>query len=332
MSPVSPPAGIREEALAEIVRLVRAHGLGADEINRALESVNAAHAPARQASSVLARVLAYLGGILVLAGLSLFIGLQWEAFTPATRVLVTLGAGFAVYLFAVAATTDPRFERVVTPLMLVAALLQPVGILVLLDEIAAGGEPEHGLLFMCGVMFTQQFLTFLSKRRTVLLFVSLFFGAAGFGTACDLMGAKPDIIMLSLGAGLVLMTMALERTPHRAITPFWYLAGSVLFLSGAFSLLERTRLEIVFFGLAAGVMYLGAVLGSRVMLFVSVLALTGFTGYYFQDSLSNAFGLIILGFLLIGLSAFAMSLNRRFRADAAALDEPADASSEEASP
>jgi hypothetical protein len=38
----------------------------------------------------------------------------------------------------------------------------------------------------------------------------------------------------------------------------------------------------------------------------------GFTGYYFRESLANAFGLIILGFLLIGLSALAMSLNRKY--------------------
>jgi hypothetical protein len=49
-----------------------------------------------------------------------------------------------------------------------------------------------------------------------------------------------------------------------------------------------------------------------VLLFVSVLALTSYTGYYFRDSLANAFGLIVLGFLLIGLSAFAMKLSRKY--------------------
>ena len=38
----------------------------------------------------------------------------------------------------------------------------------------------------------------------------------------------------------------------------------------------------------------------------------GYTGYFFQDRLANTFGLVIMGFLLIGLSAFAMSLNRKY--------------------
>ena len=62
--------------------------------------------------------------------------------------------------------------------LLIAALLQPTGIMVMLDEYARGGKPEHGMLFMCTVMFLQQFLTFLGTRRTVLLFTSLVFGTA----------------------------------------------------------------------------------------------------------------------------------------------------------
>ena len=37
-----------------------------------------------------------------------------------------------------------------------------------------------------------------------------------------------------------------------------------------------------------------------------------FTGYFFRDSLANAFRLIIMGFLLIALSAVAMTLNRKY--------------------
>ena len=54
------------------------------------------------------------------------------------------------------------------------------------------------------------------------------------------------------------------------------------------------------------------VVRSRTLLFSSVIALMAFTGYFFRDSLANAFGLIIMGFLLIALSAVAMSLNRKY--------------------
>lgn len=301
----------REDALAKIAAIAARHELGAADILAVLEPA-AATEPVERSSGVLARVLAYLGGVLVLAGIALFIGMQWEQFNSAVRVLVTLGTGFAIYLFALATLSDTRFAKVTTPMLLVAALLQPTGIVVMLDEYSRGGQPEHGLLFMCVVMFLQQFLTFLARRRTVLLFTSLFFGAAGFGTLCDILAIDFEIVALALGVGLIAISYAVDKTEHHDITPFWYFAGSILFLVGAFDMVEATMFEVTFFGIAAAVMYLGTAVRSRTLLFVSVLALTSFTGYFFRDSLFNAFGLILIGVLLIGLSALAMNLNRKY--------------------
>jgi len=167
-------------------------------------------------------------------------------------------------------------------------------------------------LFMCGAMFLQQFLVFLARGRSVLLFTSLFFGAAGFGTLCQILDIDFEITGVALGIGLMAVTWAIDKTGHRVITPFWYFAGSVFFLAGMFEVLDDTALEIVYFGVAAGIMYLATVVRSRTLLFTSVLALMAFTGYFFRDSLANAFGLIVMGLLLIGLSALAMSLNRKY--------------------
>jgi hypothetical protein len=189
--------------------------------------------------------------VFVLAGIALFIGLQWDQFGSAVRVVVTLGVGFPIYLFALATMSDKRFSSVTTPTLLIAALLQPTGIVVMLNEYSRGGDPEHGLLFMCVVMFVQQFLTFLAKRRTVLLFTSLFFGAAGFGTLGGILDVDFEIIALALGIGLTLVSYTIDRTEHRVITPFWYFAGSVLFLYCAFDVLEGSAIEIIYFGVAA---------------------------------------------------------------------------------
>ena len=301
----------REEALQEIVEIAARHQLQADEI---VSELNKAPRPdqAERSTGILARILAYLGGVFVLAGIAIFIGMQWDQFGSAVRVLVTLGVGFALFLFALATMTDARFSKVTTPMLLIAALLQPTGIMVMLDEYSRGGDPLHGLLFMCVVMLVQQFFTFLAKQRTVLLFTSLFFAAAGFGTLGDILDIDFEIVALALGIGLTLGSYVIDKTAHQVITPFWYLAGAVFFLYGAFDVLEGSPIEIVYFGVAAGFMYLGTVVRSRTLLFSSVIALMGFTGYFFRDSLANAFGLIIMGFLLIGLSAFAMSLNRKY--------------------
>jgi hypothetical protein len=301
----------RTEALAKIAEIAARHQIRADEIISELDKPSGPD-QAQRSTGILAIILAYLGGVFVMAGIAIFIGMQWDQFNSAARVLVTLGAGFSIYLFALVTMTDARFSRVTTPLLLVAALLQPTGLVVMLNEYTRGGEPEHGLLFMCIVMFVQQFFTFLAKKRTVLLFTSLFFGAAGFGTLGDILHIDFEIIALALGIGLTSISYAIDKTAHQAITPFWYFAGSVFFLYGAFDALEGSDFEILYFGVAAGFMYLGTVVRSRTLLFSSVISLMSFTGYYFRDSLANAFGLIIMGFLLIGLSAIAMSLNRKY--------------------
>ena len=59
----------RTRALATIAELAARHGLGAGEIAEALERAPV-QAPAERSSGILARVLAYLGGIFVLAGIA----------------------------------------------------------------------------------------------------------------------------------------------------------------------------------------------------------------------------------------------------------------------
>jgi len=301
----------REEALRQITEIAVQHQIQAHEIIAELDKAPQQN-QAQRSTGILARILAYLGGVFVLAGIAIFIGMQWDIFNSAVRVLVTLGVGFAIFLFALVTMKDDRFSSVTTPMFLIAALLQPTGIVVMLNEYSRGGDPEHGLLFMCVVMFLQQFLTFLATKRTVLLFTSLFFGAAGFGTLTEILDIDFEITALALGIGLTVVSWVIDRSEHRAITPFWYLAGSVFFLYGAFDVLEGSVIEVIYFGVAAGFMYLGTVVRSRILLFSGVIALMGFTGYFFRDSLANAFGLILMGFLLIGLSAFAMSLNKKY--------------------
>ena len=301
----------KAQALRQIVGLAQEHGLSAEDISAALQS-DGVSSNSQRSFGILSKVLAYLGAVFALAGMTIFIGMLWDDFNSATRVLVTLGVGFAIFLFALAATTDNRFGKAITPMFLIAALLQPTGIIVMLEEYARGGNPEHGLLFMCVVMLTQQFLTFRAKGVTVLLFTSLFFGAAGFGTLCEIMEIDFGITAVALGIGLTSVAFSIDRTTHRAIAPFWYFVGSTFVLYGAFDLLKDSALEIVYFAIPAAVMYLGVVVRSRTLLFSSVIALMSFTGWYFRDSLANAFGLMFMGFLLISLSALAMQLNRKF--------------------
>ena len=119
----------RHDALVEVVDLIRRHGLTIDEV------VVGARGPSglqgREVRRASCRAcFAYLGGIFVFVGLAVFVGMRWDELGPAGRVLLTLGPGFCLFVFALVCTTDARFERAATPLFLVAAVVQPTGILV----------------------------------------------------------------------------------------------------------------------------------------------------------------------------------------------------------
>ena len=132
----------RSEALQEIVDIAARHQLQADEVISALNKTPLAD-QAERSTGILAKITAYLGGVFVLAGIAIFIGMQWDQFSSAVRVLLTLGTGFAVYLFALTTMTDARFSKVTTPMLLIAALVQPTGIVVMLNEYSHGVR-AHG--------------------------------------------------------------------------------------------------------------------------------------------------------------------------------------------
>ena len=303
----------KEEALKQIVDLARAHGLTAAEV---LAELPASGDASDSKSSVLTRLLGYLGGVFVLAGLGVFIEMQWEEMNSIARITVTLGSGIAAFVMAFVAVGDERFEEAATPLFLLAALMQPTGILVAIDEFSTGGDERHAFLLTASVLLVQQGLAFLKTRRTVLLFMTLFFGLWLWGTAMDLLDMDEDLIFVTLGLAALMVTYAIDRTPHAAITPFWYFVSSTAMLSELFSLLQHSVVEILFLGAACGVVFLSTWVKSRTLLFVGTVAILAYVGYYTAEHFSDVVGwpiaLMLFGLLLRGLSAAAVRINRKY--------------------
>src|SRR5687768_1458774 len=121
----------KEEALQDIVALARHHNISLSEITQALTQTEALKT---QSNSVLSKLFGYIGGIFVFAGISVFIAMYWDDFNSAQRVITTLGTGLIAFFMGIACLTDNKYERAATPLFLMSALLQPTGILVMLQE------------------------------------------------------------------------------------------------------------------------------------------------------------------------------------------------------
>lgn len=308
----------RSRALEQIVTLAREHGLTATEIGAALSAGTpaAARQPESRARTIVMRVLGYLGGTFVFAGVAAFIATQWDTMNSAARVIITLGPGVAACVLAVLSSRDERFEKAVAPLFLIAAVLEPAGMLVAFNEFGSGGDPRWAALVTAGAVAFQFGAIFGVLRQSMLLLLTVFFGTLFWMTAFDLIQLDDERGALVIGASLVLAAIGIDRTPHSLITPPIHLCGGIAFLYGLFDIVEGTPFEILFILTASGFVYLSAAIQSRTLLLVAtgaILAYTGwFTGEHFADSVGWPLALVLFGLLMIGMSALAFRIDRQY--------------------
>jgi len=305
----------RASALNQIAAIARAHHVSAAEIAAVLGEPSPNEKRSR-ARSVLVRVLGVLGGTFVFAGLGVFIALQWSDMNSASRVVVTLGSGVAAFVLAVVSLRDRRFDNATTPLFLIAAVLEPTGMVVVFDEFGRGGDWRMASLITTGTIGAQFAATYKVSRLSTPLFATIFFATAFWWTTLDLLDADGKTIALVLGATLLLTAAGVDRTTHRAMTPIWYLLGGAAFLGGLFDLVDRTPFELAFLVAAASFVYLSIVLHSRTLLVVATLAILAYTAWYtgqhFADSIGWPLALIAFGIFMIALSALAFRIDRDY--------------------
>lgn len=305
----------RDRALDEIAVLARRHGLTAADIAAVLGRETAPAADDRRRGA-LVRVLAYLGGTFVFAGVGVFIALQWDRMGPAARVIITLGPGLVAFALAVLASRDARFDKATTPLLLMAGALEPTGMTVAFAEFGSGGDWRWASLVTTATMALQFGVASRALSRGTPLFLTVLFATLFWWTAFDLLDVDGTVTALILGGALLLTAAGLDRAGYRQVTGFWYFVGAFALLAGLFDVVEGTVFEILFLAAAAGLVYLSVVLRSRVLLFVAtmaILAYTGwFTGEHFADSVGWPIALILIGVLMIGLSAAAFRIDRRY--------------------
>lgn len=305
---------LKDDVLQDIVALMQHNKITLAEVSRALDdaSMQMSAAPA----SVLSKLFGYIGGIFVFAGIGVFISMYWDDFSSASRVIVTLGTGLIAFVMGLFCLSEQKYERVATPLFLIASVLQPTGIMVMLDEYSSGGDVRHGLLFMAAYMLVQQGATFWAKQRTVLAFSAIIFGCIFFANLFDLWDLDEKLIGTVIGSSLLCLTYAIQRSKHMAIAPFWYFVGAVLLLWSIFEWVEGSLFEPIYLGMTAFMIFLSTFVRSRTLLLVGTLTMLIYIGYYTAEHFANAVGwpiaLVIIGIALIGLSALAIRLNNQY--------------------
>lgn len=304
----------RDEALAKIAALAAQHGLTHEEVRRALEARPTVARPPRQ--NVLARRFATIGGTLVLAGLGVFLATIWDDLGGLERIVLTLGSGLAALLLSYLASLSPARARLVTPLFLVAVVIEPVGLVVALQEFSTGGHELAGTAVVSGTMAVQCLLFFGRLRRGSMLFFALLFGGLALSSTLALAEVDGEVIALVVGATYLLVAIALRRTEQEPLTPFWFFVSSSLILCAWFGMVHGTLGEVTEVALVAGCIYLSTILRSRTLLATGTLGLLSYIGYFSSRHFAASIGwpllLIFLGAVMMGLGTAAVRIHRRY--------------------
>jgi hypothetical protein len=87
--------------------------------------------------------------------------------------------------------------------------------------------------------------------------------------------------------------------------------------AASFDYFEDSALDVLLIGVSGGLIALSVFAKSRTLLTVGIISLLAFLGYftdeYFKDIVGWPIALIILGFLMIGISVFAVKIGRKIR-------------------
>ena len=285
MDPQEPVGGARpaaqQAALAQILQIMAANGLSADDIRQAMaprdsETTAASLAAGKRGSlgQLILRVFYYLGGTLVFAGLGIYTNTVWHDLQSFSRVLITLGAGFVAFLLGMVFARDEHLEQASTPAHILAFLLQPVGIAVLLREYFHGSDTALGAMIVFGPLAVQQFLAFLALKRPSLLLFSLLYFYGFLGAATVHFSFDRGIASLACGLFLFFIAVDLERRPaYRDLAPLFFLLGPSLILAGLYYHVGRTIFDPVMLAVTLGFLAHAVLSSSRSLYAVAVFYL-----------------------------------------------------------
>ncbi|MDD3021089.1 MAG: DUF2157 domain-containing protein [Alphaproteobacteria bacterium] len=302
----------RKDAMEQICTLMLTHQIKLSDIAARLDDNNGQEQPA----SLLQRVMIYIGGAFVFAGLCVYIGMIWDDLDSLSRVILSLGSGFVAFILGLFALADQRFEKAATPLFLIAAALEPTGLFVFMDEyLPHTGDIAKAATFVFALMLIQKAIAFLATNKTSLLFFTVLFFFSFLYSLISWIDLDAPSSVMTMGGSMLMISWGISRSTHKPISSFYYFWGAVMVAFASFDVLKNSSLDILLIGVSAAIIYLSTVAASRTLLTVGVLSLLAYLGYftdeYFQDIVGWPVALIIMGLVMIGISVFAVKLGKK---------------------
>ncbi len=308
----------KNDALKMVIALSNRFDITLDEISNNVTEKQVQPNEESTQSPLIIKLFSYLGAVFILGGIAAFVSLYWENLNSILRVSLLLIPGFSLYLAASLLSEHDLIKRFTAPLYILGYILELSGLYVFLYEyFAHPGRWDKATLFVFGILLLQQGFTFLTHRNPVVLFCSVASSVGVLLALFNMAHVDESFSITIIGTLLLLCAYFMSKTNFQgAGAGFWYFIGGLMCLGGVFSALDQSQLDILILVPTCFLIYLSTFVKSKALLFVSIISLFLFLGYftteYFSDSLGWPLLLIILGIILFALSLAGVKLGKRF--------------------
>lgn len=320
----------KENILKELGGLIKAGRLTKKELlNVYNKAIGTDKEETISKQSKISDILYFLGGAVVVIGICIFVGTNWGHLNSFTKILVTLGTSIMMYISASLLGNDPKLSRLCDAFYFIAGLAAPIGLFVTMDVFGMEVDTAGSHTLIAAIVFAVNAYSYYISRRNVFFVFSTLYGSwLFFALTTFMIGGKPfhnwDYIKYRwLFAGLAHMSLgySLVDTDKKGLTPRLYSVGVLEFLTAALVLSgwspnQSIFWELVFPGLAFGIIFLSVYLKEKVFLtcgtFYLMLYILKITNEYFASGFGWALSLIVVGFALIGIGYYAFYINNKY--------------------
>ena len=301
----------RIAAIQEIKSLIIEHELTRDDILPLFGKLDQ-----KNAGGILQRVMIYIGGAFVFAGIAIYASMIWDDLGSLSRVVLTLGSGFVAFMLGLFTMGDRKFVKAATPMFLIAAALEPSGLFIFMDEyLPKSGNIALASMVVFAFMTLQMGVAFFASYKTSLLFFTTFFFFSFLYSLLSWMDVGSPEGALTLGVSGLITAWSINHTKHHSVAAFFFFCTATLTAAAAFDLLKDSGADVLLIGVSALIIYLSTLAASRTLLVVGVISLLAYLGYFTDEYFKNIVGwpiaIIILGMVMIGISSFAVKLGKK---------------------
>ncbi len=291
-------------------------GAGGDRIYELLRNIS------------FSRVLYYIGGGIVVLGIAVLIGQNWDRLNAFTKLLSTLGISLGVFIYGLVLCRNKGHDILGQALFFISALVAPIGLYVLFDITGfnASSMPVQSIIYI--ILTLWMVISFLKIRKFVFLIFTIVFSANMYVCINFMIAMGSPFLekilfysLLILGVSAILIGYFLTETEFSGLSGLLYAVGSAFFLGEAFALCgyppENNRIwEILFPALVFGLVYISVRIKSKSILIISsgylMVFILNITSIYFSGSLGWPLALMLIGILLIITGYFTIYLNKKY--------------------